>query len=124
MKEPIRIKNDVNPGVIEKLGNNTYYCNYDIKPDKYQVVNTDGTIEDRDCFSYVQAYVHGQPNYKDCVKNTIRAFVSQEEEFDLINSANRITFGIDNEEKASNEYYQYLILVDEIKQYYKQHFNV
>lgn len=124
MKEPIRIKNDVNPGVVKKLGNNTYYCNYDIKPDKYQVVNADGTVEDRDCFSYVQAYVHGQPNYKDCVKNTIRAFVSQEEEFDLINSANRITFGIDNEEKASNEYYQYLILVDEIKQYYKQHFNV
>ena len=118
MKEPIRIKNDVNPGVIEKLGNNTYYCNYDIKPDTYQVVNSDGTVEDKDCFSYVQAYVQGQPNYKDCVKNTIRIYVTLEEEFDLINSANRVTLGI-SKEKTSDEYYQYLILVDKIKQYYK-----
>ena len=123
MKEPIRIKNDVNPGVIEKLGNNTYYCNYDIKPDTYQVVNSDGTVEDKDCFSYVQAYVQGQPNYKDCVKNTIRIYVTLEEEFDLINSANRVTLGI-SKEKTSDEYYQYLILVDKIKQYYKQYFNV
>ena len=48
---------------------------------------------------------------------------TSEDEFDLINSANRVTLRIDKE-KASNEYYQYLILVDEIKQYYKQYFNI
>ena len=124
MKEPIRIKNDVNPGVIEKLGNNTYYCNYDIKPDTYQVVNSDGTVEDKDCFSYVQAYIHGQPNYKDCVKNIIRVFVSQEEEFDLINSANRVTLRIGSNKTAASEYQEYLKLVDNIKSTFKEYFNL
>jgi hypothetical protein len=49
------------------------------------------------------------------VKAIIRAYIDQDEEFDLINSANRVTLGINESTEATDNYKQYLELVDTIK---------
>lgn len=114
MTTPNRITSIEKPDAIIKLGNNSYYFNYDIQPITLQIVK-DEVSENVDGYSYVQVHIQGQPNYKDCVKNVIRAYVSQEEEFDLINSHNSSTMGIAEDSKAESEYTQYLQLLQTIK---------
>lgn len=114
MTVPSRITSIEKPEMIIKLGNNSYYFNYDIQPTKLQVVENE-VSKDVDGYSYIQVHIQGQPNYKDCVKNVIRAYVSQEEEFDLINSHNSVIMGITKDSKTEDEYPQYLQLLQTIK---------
>lgn len=99
MITPRRIKSIEKPETVVKLGNGTYYYNYDIQPATIQVVEDDQATS-VDGYSYVQVYIYGQPNYKDCVKNIIRAYVSQDEEFDLINTVNSVNMSIIEDEEA------------------------
>ena len=68
MLEPRRIEMDVQPDLIEKLGNGTYYYNYDIKSKEVNVTDPeteDVTQETR--WTYVQVHLHGQPDHKECL---------------------------------------------------------
>lgn len=112
MENPTRIQSIEKPDKITKLGNGYYYYNYDIKSEKVQVVKGDN-VEEVDGYSYIPVYIHGQPNYKDCVTCTIRMFVSANEEFSLINEFNSYQYG--QSDTYNDEYLNYLQTVTEIK---------
>lgn len=125
MLEPRRIEMNVQPNSIEKLGNGTYYYNYDIKSKMVDVIDPeteDVTQETR--WTYVQVHLHGQPDHKECIKAIIRQYVDQDEEFDLINSSNSIVLGLSDNQTDRQKYLDYLTLVGEIKTKVRADFNV
>ena len=114
-----RIQDNQKPPVILRLGNNKYYYNYNIQEEEY--INEEGNTSTK--YNYIQILLSGLPNYKDCVKSVIREYISESEEFDLINSANKITLGLTMDKSAYDKYIEYLKLVDKIKQTVKEDFN-
>lgn len=116
MLEPKRIETSVLPNPIERLGNNTYYYNYDIQSKVIDVTDPETQeVAQETRYTFIQVHLHGYPDYKQCVKAIIRQYVSQEEEFDLINSANSLTLGISSNESDRQKYIDYLTLVQNIK---------
>lgn len=120
MLEPNRIQTDVQPQTIQKLGNGTYYYNYDIK--EVEVTNQEGNTKLEPQYNFIQVLLRGQPNYKDCVKAIIRSFLTVDEEFDLINSYYSYTENLTEDSKALLEYKEYLSKLKEIKAKVKEDF--
>ena len=121
MKEPRRIMSKEYPQTFQKLGDNSYYYNYDIQTaviqeyDLEQLTETDG-------YSYIQTHIYGNPNYNDCVKAIIREYLSADEEFDLINSYNSYQANLLDDESIATNYLNYLNLLKQIKQNIKKDF--
>lgn len=125
MLEPKRVEMNVQPNSIEKLGNGTYYYNYDITSKEVDVTDPETeevTQETR--WTYIQVHLHGQPDHKECIKAIIRQYVDQDEEFDLINSSNSIGLGLSDNQTDRQKYLDYLTLVGEIKTKVRADFNV
>lgn len=125
MLEPKRVEMNVQPNSIEKLGNGTYYYNYDITSKEVDVTDLETeevTQETR--WTYIQVHLHGQPDHKECIKAIIRQYVDQDEEFDLINSSNSIVLGLSDNQTDRQKYLDYLTLVGEIKTKVRADFNV
>lgn len=123
MLEPNRIQTNVYPQTIQKLGNGTYYYNYDIKEVEAEVTNQEGDTKLELQYNFIQVLLSGQPNYKDCVKAIIRKFITIDEEFDLINSYNSYTQGLTTSQKIVEEYKEYLDKLNEIKIKIKEDFS-
>ena len=121
MKNVRRLYSQDCPQTIQKLGNNSYYYNYDIKSEKIPNYNQDN-YELIDGYSYIQTLIQGQPNYTDCVKAVIREYLSTEEEFDLINSYNSYQANLVDNEDIATEYLEYLNLLQTIKKNIKKDF--
>lgn len=116
MFEARRIETSIQPQKIEFLGNGTYYYNYDIQSKEVEVtdmVTNEPTIETR--YDFVQVHLTGAPEYKRCVEAVIRQHLDVNEEFDLINSMNKLTMGLSENENDRAKYQAYLELVDTIK---------
>lgn len=120
MLEPNRIQTNVQPQTIQKLGNGTYYYNYDIKEVKVMNQEEDAKLEPQ--YNFIQVLLRGQPNYKDCVKAIVRSFLTIDEEFDLINSYNSYTENPSEDSTALSEYKEYLSKLKEIKAKVKEDF--
>lgn len=114
------VSSNIKPRAIEQLGNNTYYYNYNITSE--QKTNQDG--EKETIYNFIQIHLTGIPDYKDCIKNIIREYVSQEEEFDLINSYNKIQITGEKNSEDVKKYTDYINLLNEIKTNVKKDFNV
>ena len=114
------VSSNINPKAIEQLGNNTYYYNYNITSE--QKTNKDG--EEETIYNFIQVQLTGVPNYKDCIKNIIREYVSQEEEFDLINSYNKVQITGEKNSEDVKKYTDYINLLNEIKTNVKRDFNI
>lgn len=114
------ISSNIKPSTIERLGNNTYYYNYNITSE--QRTNENG--EQETIYNFIQVHLSGIPDYKDCIKNIIRKYVSQEEEFDLINSYNKIQITGEKNSEDVKKYIDYINLLNEIKTNVKKDFNV
>ncbi len=124
MIEPRRIQANTYPQTIQKLGNGSYYYNYDIQEVEVEVSKEGSELgtEIETQYSFIQVYLTGQPNYKDCVKAIIRAFIKIDEEFDLINSYNSYTQQLSSDESVVEEYNEYLTLLSQIKTKVKEDF--
>ena len=122
MLEPNRIQMDVYPQTIQKLGNGTYYYNYDIKEVEAEVTDQEGDTKLELQYNFIQVLLSGQPNYKDCVKAIVRSFLTVDEEFDLINSYNSYTENPTGDSEALLEYKEYLSKLKEIKAKVKEDF--
>lgn len=125
MLESKRIEMNVQPNTIEKLGNGTYYYNYDIQSKTVEVIDPETeevTQETR--WTYIQVHLFGQPDHKECIKAIIRQYVDQDEEFDLINSSNSIVLGLSDDQTDRQKYLDYLTLVRDIKTKVRADFNV
>ena len=114
------VSSNIRPNAIEFLGNNTYYYNYNITSE--QKINQDG--EEETIYNFIQVQLTGVPNYKDCIKNIIREYVSQTEEFDLINSYNKIQITGEKNSEDMKKYTDYISLLDKIKTNVKRDFNI
>lgn len=114
------ISSNVKPNAIERLGNNTYYYNYNINIE--QRTNDNG--EEETIYNFIQVHLTGIPDYKNCIRNIIREYVSQEEEFDLINSYNKVQITGEKNSEDVKKYTDYINLLNEIKTNVKKDFNV
>ena len=114
------VSSNIRPNAIERLGNNTYYYNYNINSE--QKTNKDG--EEGTIYNFIQVQLIGVHNYKDCIKNIIREYVSQTEEFDLIKSYNKIQITGEKDSEDMKKYTDYISLLDKIKTNVKRDFNI
>ena len=114
------VSSNIKPNATERLGNNTYYYNYNITSE--QRTNMNGEYET--IYNFIQVHLTGIPDYKDCIKNIIREYVSQEEEFDLINSYNKVQITGEKNSEDVKKYTDYINLLNEIKTNVKKDFNV
>ena len=118
MLEPRRINSNIAPTTTENLGNGNWYYNYDIKSEKVELPLQEGeTVPKEEIrYNYIQIKLSEKPEYKKCVEFLIREFITQTQEFDLINSANKsILSGVKSSEDIV-KYREYLDKVDEIKE--------
>lgn len=123
MLEPRRVEMDVQPQAIEKLGNGTYYYNYDIQ--SKQVTITDGKDQKEETrWTYIQAHLRGVPSYAACVQGIIRQFVTAEDELSLINKYNAYQMGAINDSSICAEYQEYVGLVSSIKSNVKKDLDI
>ena len=114
------VSSNIKPNTIERLGNNTYYYNYNITSE--QRSNQDG--EQETIYNFIQVHLTGIPDYKDCIRNIIIEYVSQEEEFDLINSYNKIQITGEKNSEDMKKYTDYISLLYKIKTNVKIYFNI
>lgn len=127
MLEPRRIESNVAPKVFEDLGNGNWYYNYGIESKQVTIapMGEDDTERTETRHSYIQIKMTGKPTYKRCVELVIREYLTQNQEFDLINSYNRAALSLlsDTEaEKAADDYLNYLHIVSVIKDNIKKDF--
>ena len=118
MLEPRRINSNIAPTTTENLGNGNWYYNYDIKSEKVELPLKEGETVPREKirYNYIQIKLSGKPEYKKCVELLIRAFITQTQEFDLINSANKAILSGAKSSKDITKYREYLDKVEEIKE--------
>lgn len=118
MLEPKRIDSNVVPSVIENLGNGNWYYNYDIKSEKVKLPLQEGeTVPQEEIrYNYIQIKLSEKPEYKKCVELLIREFITQTQEFDLINSANKAILSGAKSSEDVTKYREYLDKVEEIKE--------
>ena len=122
MKNPKRVTQVSYPQTIQKLGNGSYYYNYDIQSTLISNQNKDQE-EQIQGYSFIQVLIQGQPDYKDCVQAIIRTYLTTDEEFDLVNSYNSYQNQLIEDESVVSDYMEYLNLLKEIKLKVKLDFN-
>ena len=118
MLEPKRIYSNIIPTTIENLGNGNWYYNYDIKSEKIKLPLQEGeTVPKEEIrYNYIQIKLSEKPEYKKCVELLIREFITQTQEFDLINSANKAILSGAKSSEDITKYREYLDKVEEIKE--------
>lgn len=126
MLKPRRVKSNIAPPKFVDLGNGNWYYNYDIKSEVVSIPrmgNEEKTITETR-WNYIQIKLNSKPEYKKCVETLIREYITQSQEFDLINTANRVLLNVGTEKMVPSEYLEYLDLVDEIKAKVKADFGM
>ena len=107
------------PNKIEFLNNGFYYYNYDIQEEEQ--VTEQGANK---VYTAVQVKCSGRPEYKKCIKAIIRAYLTEEQELNIINNYNSYQQGINDDQNAVEEYYNYLNIVKDIKEKVYKDFDV
>lgn len=118
-----RITQSAKPESFVPLGTGYYYYQYDIQ---YHKVKKHLEEEDKDVeeleYSFLQLRIAGTPEYKSCVEAVIRSYLTETQEFDLINSANKDILAGKKNSDAIAKYLDYLALLDTIKENVKKDF--
>lgn len=109
----------VMPDAITNLKDGTFYFNFNIELKERETI--EGQLETIYKFNYI--HIVGYPSYTLCVKELIRAYISESEEFDIINSYNKYNLGLSEDKSNLDKYVAYLQKVEEIKDIVKQVFN-
>lgn len=109
----------VMPEAITNLKDGTFYFNFNV--DVVERENINGNKEKVYKFNYI--HIIGNQSYTLCVRSLIRAFISESEEFDIINSYNRYNLGLTEDKINLDNYIEYLHKVENIKEIVKQVFN-
>lgn len=117
---------NVCPQAIQKLGNGTYYYNYDIREveAEVEILDEKDSTKFETQYNFIQVLLNGQPNYKDCARAIIRSFITIDEEFDLINSYNSYTKNLSTDSSTITDYQEYLTKLMDIKNKVKKDFGL
>lgn len=126
MKNITRIQFETYPGHIINLGK-SYYFLYDLKPERILSHSID--IEDKtekyiNGYSAIVFYIDGKVNYKNIVKTIIRKYITVDEEFDLINSANKDILAGNTDSENIIKYNDYLNVIESIKTYVRENMDM
>lgn len=126
MTEPRRIQTDTQPQAIQKLGNGSYYYNYDIQEIQVTIPLDEGDLDTttQTQYSFIQVYLKGQPSYQKCVQAIIKEFYSNDDELALINNYNRYLSRLNEDSSVYDEYLEYVDKVSEIKDKVKIDFDI
>ena len=118
MLEPKRINSNIAPTITENLGNGNWYYNYEIKSEKIKLpLQENETVPKEEIrYNYIQIKFSEKPEYKKCIELLIREFITQTQEFDLINSANKAILSGAKSNEDITKYREYLDKVEEIKE--------
>lgn len=127
MLEPIRLISYIKPPTIEHVEKLKWYYNYDIKSEKLELpedLDLIVPISGDYIYNFIQIEFNSEPDYKSCVEAVIRQYITQSQEFDLINSFNKSAlFGVETSDKDIDKYKEYLDKIKEIKEKVKKDFN-
>lgn len=104
------LESNIKPNVIENLGNGYWYYNYNI-----QETGIEGENGPEPRYTFTQIRVAGKPEYKKCVELILRQYMSESQEFDLINSANKDLMSGITDSANIDKYKTYLDEVEHIK---------
>ena len=107
------------PNKIEFLNNGFYYYNYDIQEEEQ--VTEQGANK---VYTAVQVKCSGRPEYKKCIKAIIRAYLTEEQELNIINNYDSYRQRMNDDQNAVEEYYNYLNIVKDIKEKVYKDFDV
>lgn len=118
MKEPRRIYSEGVPSTIEDLNSGSWYYNFDIQSEEIEApsIKDKDVLEKKTIYNYIQIKLSEKPTYKKCVEMLIREYITQSQEFDLINSANKAILAGNTSNEDITEYKEYLDKVEEIKE--------
>ena len=99
MLDAKRIESTIQPQKILKLNDGTFYYNYDIKSRVVTVIDESGVEKEETRYNYVQVQLRGVPSYALCAQAIIRAYITEDQEFELINkhAAQGVELAEDNE---------------------------
>lgn len=117
------IKTELKPNSIERLGNEYYYYNYNII--EYNTTKFNEQTQEEEpttVYEFMQFKLHGTPNYNDCAKSVIRGYISESDEFSIINDYNAVQLGIKEDNGIVDEYKNYLNTVITIKENVRKDF--
>lgn len=123
MVEPHRIITDVEPATTVNLNNGNWYYNYDIQTETVVTSKEDEEYKEETQYNYIQIKLSEKPTYSLCVEALIREYVSQSQEFDLINAANKDILAGKTTSDNIAKYKDYLSKVEEIKKKVKESFS-
>jgi hypothetical protein len=116
MKELKRILSNTKPNIIENLGNGNWYYYYDIQPVKREVYDQNTKKEESVLwYNFFLLKISEKPTYKKCVEKLIRHYISESEEFDLLNSACSDLLAGLTESNNITKYKESLATINEIK---------
>lgn len=119
MNTPQRYSSNTEPRKFQNLGTGYWYYNYDIQTEEKTEVDpeteetTTSTI-----YTFIPVRTKGKPTYSKCVELLIREYISESQEFDLVNTAYRANNGLLDEEDSAEaiaEYEEYLNTVINLK---------
>ena len=123
MVEPHRIIANVEPATTVNLNNGNWYYNYDIQTETVVTSKEVEEYKEETQYNYIQIKLSEKPTYSLCVEALIREYVSQSQEFDLINAANKDILAGKTTSDNIAKYKDYLSKVEEIKKKVKESFS-
>lgn len=122
MLTPLRNISYTKPDTFIGDGSGDCFYHYDIQSEEITLPKEKDKEEKEVItrYSFIRIRTKGKPTYKACVESIIRQYITQSQEFDLINTANK---AIINKEEVPESYKEYLELLDVIKANVKKDFS-
>lgn len=116
---------EIKPDVLQHLGNNNYYYNYDIKEDS-KIQNDLESGEDKEIkgYSFIQVYIKGTPDFNKCYNGIIRQYITELGELTLINNYNAHINSIKINNEIVQQYIDYINLCSVISKNVSKDLNI
>lgn len=121
LENPNRQFSEIKPNVLQHLGNNNYYYNYDIKEDS--TLDLDRQTEVLG-YSFIQTYIRGTPDFTKCYQGIIRQYISESDELILINNYNAHINSIKINNEIVEQYSEYINLCNNISSQVNKDLNI
>ena len=111
-----KILQETKPPTILNLGSGNWYYYYNIQEVDCITYNIQTNKEESTIgYDFTVLKLSEKPTYKKCVEKLIRLYISESEEFDLLNSACSDLLAGKTESDNITKYKEYLTTINEIK---------
>lgn len=122
----MKSNSDIRPATFEKLGNGSFYYNFNVKERVQETTEApqeeaaeDVAAVERVTYDYDTVQLWGTPDYAAIVKAVIREEIDETKEFGYVNDYNAAALGLIDDEAEANRavaaYKEYLTFVRDVK---------